>query len=75
MKKIVLIAAAAGLMSLAACNKPADTTVNNTTSETVIDNTAGVMEETSNTTTNETVGNAMDSAPEATNATATTNAM
>ena len=69
MKKIVLIAAAAGLMSLAACNKPADTTVNNAADAAVIDNTAGVMEDTSNATTNEVVGNAMDAAPEASNAT------
>jgi hypothetical protein len=73
MKKIVLIAAAAGLMSLAACNKPADTTTNNAADAVAIDNTAAVMEDTSNATTNEVVGNAMDSAPEASNA--TTNAM
>lgn len=69
MKKIVLIAAAAGLMSLAACNKPADTTANNAADAAVIDNTAGAMEDTSNATTNEVVGNAMDAAPEASNAT------
>jgi hypothetical protein len=69
MKKIVLIAAAAGLMSLAAFNKPADTTANNAADAAVIDNTAGVMEDTSNATTNEVVGNAMDAAPEASNAT------
>ncbi|MDB5710974.1 MAG: hypothetical protein JWL96_3044 [Sphingomonas bacterium] len=74
MKKIVLIAAAAGLMSLAACNKPADTSANNAADAAVIDNTAGVMEDTSNATTNEVVGNAMDAAPEATG-NATTNAM
>jgi hypothetical protein len=73
MKKIVLIAAAAGLMSLAACNKPADTTVNNAADAVAIDNTAAVMEDTSNATANEAVANAMDSAPEAGNA--TTNAM
>lgn len=69
MKKIVLIAAAAGLMSLAACNKPADTSANNAADAAVIDNTAAVMEDTSNATTNEAVGNAMDAAPEASNAT------
>ena len=73
MKKIVLIAAAAGLISLAACNKPADTSVNNAADLSAMDNTAGAMEDTSNATTNEVVGNAMDSAPVASNA--TTNAM
>ncbi len=69
MKKIVLIAAAAGLMSLAACNKPADTSTNNAADMSVMDNTAGTMEDTSNATTNDTVTNAMDNATEASNAT------
>jgi len=70
MKKIVLIAAAAGLMSLAACNKPADTTTNNVADQAaVIDNTAGAMEDTSNATANEAVANAMDSAAEVGNVT------
>ena len=72
MKKIVLVAAAAGLMSLAACNKPADTTSNNAADAAMMDNTAMGMEDASNATTNDMVANAADAAPEASNATANT---
>ena len=45
MKKIAFVLAAAGLMSLAACNKPADTTaVNNEADMAVMDNSANAMD-------------------------------
>ncbi len=63
MKKIVLIAAAAGLMSLAACNKSPEATTNNTADAMALDNTAMGMENASDATSNAVVENAMDVAP------------
>ncbi len=68
MKKIVLIAAAAGLMSLAACNKPAETATNNTADMMAMDNSAMGMENAADATSNETVANAMDNAAAPANA-------
>ena len=66
MNKIILVAAAAGLMSLAACNKSADSgavdsnaeMVNENAMDTVADNAV----ETADSTSNAMVANAMDSA-------------
>ena len=69
MKKIVLIAAAAGLISLAACNKPTDAGANNEAAVTAMDNTAGTIDDTANATSNDTITNALDTAPDAGNAT------
>jgi hypothetical protein len=44
MKKIAFVLAAAGLMSLAACHKPADTAVNNEADMTAMDNSANAMD-------------------------------
>ena len=44
MKKIAFVLAAAGLMSLAACHKPADTAVNNDAEMTAMDNSASNMD-------------------------------
>lgn len=75
MKKIVLIAAAAGLMSLAACNKSTEATTNNSADMMALDNTAMGMENTSDATSNDMVAGAMDNAAAPTNEAAPANAM
>ncbi len=64
MKKIVLIAAAAGLMTLAACNKPADTAMTNNEADMVatMDNTADNLSDMAAATSNDAASNALDNA-------------
>ena len=63
MKKIAFVLAAAGLMSLAACHKAADTTaVNNEAEVSAMDNTAATLDNMSAATTNDAAAAALDNA-------------
>lgn len=63
MKKIAFVLAAAGLMSLAACQKAADTTVTNNEAEvSALDNTAASLDNMSDATTNDAAAMALDNA-------------
>jgi len=63
MKKIAFVLAAAGLMSLAACHKAADTTaVNNEAEVSTLDNTAAGLDNMAAATTNDVAANALENA-------------
>jgi len=64
MKKIAFVLVAAGLMSLAACNKPAATAATNNEAEmtATLDNTASNIDDMAAATTNEAAANALENA-------------
>ena len=63
MKKLSFVLAAAGLMSLAACHKAADTTaVNNEAEVSTLDNTAAGLDNMAAATTNDVAANALENA-------------
>lgn len=69
MKKIAFVLAAAGLMSLAACNKPAETTaVNNEADMAAMDNTAESLDNMAAATTNDAAAAALSNASDSVSA-------
>ena len=62
MKKIAFVLVAAGLMSLAACHKPADTATNNEAEVSALDNTAANIDDMAAATTNDVAANALENA-------------
>jgi len=64
MKKIAFVLVAAGLMSLAACHKPAETATTNNEADmaATLDNTASNMDDMAAATTNGAAANAMENA-------------
>ena len=71
MKKIAFVLVAAGLMSLAACHKPAETATNNEAEMATMDNTADNMEVMSTNSTEMTANATMDNATVVDNAVVT----